>query len=155
MSNRGAAVLGVRLLGLYLAVQAMLALAGLLREGFTRNALLTEVALPLALALLLWVAVGALANHILPPRRGDSAQTPPPLDVNAAHAIAFAAVGLLVLAESLPVFLTALWANGHPLPVAESIVAVEGLRSLLGLLLLLGARDAAGMVARLSGVDRR
>lgn len=153
MSNRGAAVLGVRLLGLYLAVQAVLALAGMLRAGFTFDALLAEVALPLALALLLWSAVGALANHILPPRRGDSTPAPP-LDVNAAHAIAFAAVGLLVLANALPVFLTSLWTNSRVMPVAQTIIIEEGLRSLLGLLLLLGARDAAGMVARLSGADR-
>lgn len=162
MSNRGMAVLGLRLFALYLLVHALLALpqtyafwvAAPALVGMREFWLNVGVQLaPVVFALVIWCCAGPLASLVLPQRTAAPARAPQPGDW---FAPAFAAVGLLITADALPALLelaaaaqrqsAALEPVGAELTVALTAAA---LRLLLGVGALLGCHGLAGLIVRL------
>lgn len=162
MTNRGAAVIGLRLLALYFFVhsltllpQAYSLLSGRTPAYDTVHGWLLAAAqlVPLAASLLLWFGVRPLVDALLPQR---TASTPPATDLGDWYAPAFAAVGLLVTIEALPAVLRSGAAIHYSLQALQPLepelvieLAVAVLRLLLGLVALLGSRGLAGLIVRL------
>jgi hypothetical protein len=169
VTNRGIAVLAVRLLALYLFVQALMSLPGvyaaLIGAGSAADDvhywLLVGAELsPVVMGLLLWAAAGPLASMLLPRRTA----APEPVTVRAEgwYALAFAAVGLLVTIEALPQLLeVAAAAHRRALalepiePELATALTAAALRVFLGLAALFGSRGFANLIARLrtSGLE--
>lgn len=169
MTNRGIAVLAVRLLALYLLVDsvtglpaayAVLSGAGSAADDVHYWLLVGAQVSPLLLGLLLWLAAGPLASVLLPRRTA----APEPVTVRAEgwYALAFAAVGLLVTIEALPQLLEVAAAVHRRALALEPIepelataLTAAGLRVVLGLAALFGSRGFANLMARLrtSGLE--
>ena len=153
LSHRGLAVVGVRLLALYLLVQVPIVLAHALAGTDAGRAPLTPVAGAVAIiagtALLLWLLTGVLASLMVPARRALSAEVGAPGDFRGAARLGFALLGLYLVADALPRLLVDAWllSDTHDLP---ALVAVPALRCLLGLAIMVGSDG----LARLFGVLR-
>lgn len=162
MTDRGIAVLGVRLLALYLFVQvltelpdlyALLMGARVALDSTHYGLLLAAQVGPGVVGLLLWFGAGGAASLLLPQR---TVAPRPPLSSGGWYGPAFAAVGLWVAIDALPELLRlAADAHRHVLALEdlgfELRVAIAGaaLRVVLGLCVLLGSRGFANLVARL------
>ncbi|MDN5869850.1 MAG: hypothetical protein L0H73_03895 [Nitrococcus sp.] len=161
MTNRGLAVLGIRLFSLFIALQALLSpLQPYIRmhtldsgQVITTSTLL-GLLLCLMVAALLWVSVGRIADLVLPNRRGSAPVQGEAVTVHDAQVIAYSAVGLYLVVDSLPHMAVASWPllSNHPhsygVPEQLGLVAA-GIRLMLGAALFLGARGLAGLVHRL------
>jgi len=106
MSNRGIAVVGVRLLALYLVLRLVFLVPELVTHwsiptggAGTRVATLIVVAL---IAAFLWFRVGTVVGWILPARTAQSLEQEDGIHERQAQALAFSAVGALLLAWTLP-----------------------------------------------------
>ena len=168
MTNRGLVVSGIRLFALFIALQALLSLLQPHTRVFglgsdpAHNAVSTLPGLLLCLMVagLLWVCVGRIADLVLPARRGYSVAHGTAVTVHDAQVIAYSAVGLYLLADSVPHILTASWPllSNYPPPDGSSVtlgMAAAGIRLLLGALLFLGARGLAGLVRQLRSAPAR
>lgn len=164
MSNRGLAVLGLRLFALFLfyhsltalpAVYAVLAGTDPLAADPRYYYLAAAAHLgPAVLALLIWAFVGRWVDLILPQR--TAAAAPEPASAEEWQAIAFAAVGMFLFVGGLPELLgRALQAHeltrrldtlGSELGLALGVAA---LRVALGLGLLVSARRLSGFFMHL------
>lgn len=160
MTNRGVAVLGLRLLALAVLVFWLLRLPeqyALLRERPGDGVLLGLLLAPLLLAGLLWSQVRWLADLILPQRTAQAGSQR--LDSYQAQVIAFAAVGVLLLILSLPELIRVGFAVRQayePILGAGSVETALWVQLLTTLLqfalavsLLLGGRGLAGGLIRL------
>lgn len=109
LSHRGLAVVGIRLLALYLVLRALDGLIPLLaaRDAEEPAAGWIVAGWPLVMAVLLWFGVGRLAGWIVPARRSAAPDGPPPRLPPAADAV-FAGVGLFLVVDGLA-DLAALW----------------------------------------------
>jgi hypothetical protein len=162
MTNRGAAVLGIRLLALYLVIQALLRLPGYMAadaEYHTGGMLFAAVILPMLVALVLWAGVRRMADLLMPARRAESIQQPRPAAPEQIQATVFAAVGLFLTVDSLPDLVTSLWrvleAASLTLTDALSIqLMAESVRTLLGVAIFLGAQGLVGLLNRLRHAGR-
>lgn len=163
MTNRGIAVLALRLFALYLFVHSLIALP----EGYAALTNSTAIADPLhywllaaahagpaVIGVLLWFCAGALATVILPQRTFSA---PPPVKNSENwYGPAFAAVGLLVSISVLPQLLELL-AEYHrttlaledPAPAFQVALAAKSLQLGLGLAVLFGSRGFGNLIARL------
>lgn len=164
MTNRGLVVLSIRLFALFIALQALLSplqshtRAHVLGSG--PAGMLPGLLLCLVVAGLLWVCVGRIADLVLPTRRGYSVAHGSAITVSDAQVIAYSAVGLYLLADSLPRIVTTSWplllnypqSAGLPIPLG---LAAEGIRFVLGAVLFLGARGLAGLVRQLRRAPAR
>lgn len=156
MSNRGAAVLGVRLLALHLFLHSLITLPAAVAQLDQQELWLPLIGLlaPLPLGLLLWLGAGQVASRMLPQR--TAAPPPPAADPSDWYALAFATVGLLISIQALPPLLE-LAAEAYRLAqelqdlTANQAAALGAavLRLLLGLTALLGSRGLARLIARL------
>ncbi|MBA1145660.1 hypothetical protein H0Z60_01185 [Ectothiorhodospiraceae bacterium WFHF3C12] len=158
MTNRGMAVIGIRLLAIYLALQLML----MLPRAFDRWDDPQRPDLPVALTLLagtcvaafLWFGVRRLAGWMLPSRTAQSLeeQNGDPLAQPAA-AVAFSAVGALLVIWALPdLLVTALdHYEAAPVPDRDTLTpfAVAALRVALGIGVMLGSAGLARAVHHL------
>lgn len=163
MTNRGIAVLALRLFALYLFVHSLIALP----EGYAALAngptsadavqywlLAAAHAGPVIVGVFLWFCAGPLATVILPQR---TFSTPPPVKNSESwYGPAFAAVGLLVSIDALPQLLELLaeyrrttLALENPTPAFQVALAAKSLQTGLGLAVLLGSRGFANLIARL------
>lgn len=161
MTNRGLAVLGIRLFSLFIALQALLSplqpyvrMQALDFGPVTTMSTLLGLLLCLLVAALLWVSVGRIADLVLPERRGYSVVHGGAITVHDAQVIAYSAVGLYLVVDSLPQLAVASWPllSNHPLSygLAEQLDLVAvGIRLMLGAALFLGARGLAGLVHQL------
>lgn len=156
MTNRGLAVLGVRLLALYFFIQQLGALPLVLLSvgGWSGLWLFTAYLLPVLLPVLLWLCAGQLASLILPQR--TSLPESKPMNLAAWYNVAFTGAGLLVLLNALPEFMRLLldiWLQRLEFQelASSQIAAVAGrlLQCLLGLFVLLGSRGLSRVVLRL------
>lgn len=167
MTNRGLAVLGIRLFSLFIALQALLSplqpyigMQGLGSGPINNTSTLLGLLLCLMVAALLWVSVGRIADLMLPERRGHPVAHGAAVTVNDAQVIAYSAVGLYLVVDSLPQFAVASWPllSSHPqnygLPEQLGLVAAS-IRLMLGAGLFLGARGLAGFVHRLRRAPAR
>lgn len=168
LSNRGLAVLLIRLFALFLLMRVIADLPqsyfilsygvpdAAVADDPVRWVTLLSNGLLLVLAVLMWVFVGRLAGAILPQR---TAATPEDeLTVSGAGAVAFAAVGLLLLGLALPELFAATVRlyqrtqqfayRGMTLPDYVDMGAA-GLQVLIGLLVFLGNRGIVRIVTRL------
>ncbi|MDN5850618.1 MAG: hypothetical protein L0H63_13430 [Nitrococcus sp.] len=161
MTNRGLAVLGIRLFSLFIALQALLSplqpyiRVQVLDSGsVTSTSTLLGLLLCLMVAALLWVSVGRIADLVLPERRGYPAVHGEAVTIHDAQVIAYSAVGLYLVVDSLPHIAVASWpllAN-HPQSYGFSDqlgLVAAGIRLMLGAALFLGGRGLAGLVHRL------
>lgn len=164
MSNRGIAVLALRLFALFLMFHSLTALPQvyLARQAVEQvggdQALLALMALahlgPAALGVLIWLLVGRFAEWILPRRRLAGEREPPlPEDW---QALAFAAGGMFVVIDGLPALIglaVGLYQTRQPFEALSSAsrleLAVAAGRVLLGLLVLLGSRGLGRLVFQL------
>ncbi len=168
MTNRGLAVLGIRLFALFIALQALLSPLKPYSKGphvFATepvngtNPLLGSL-LCLMVAGLLWVCVGRIADWVLPARRGHSLAHGNAVTVSDAQIIGYSAVGLYLMADSLPDILLTFWpllsnyAQLEGSPEQLSLVAA-GIRFTLGITLFLGGRGLAGFVRQLRRAPMR
>lgn len=155
MSNRGAAVLGVRLLALYFFLQGLTGLPAAAQPAGQEDwPVLVGLLAPLLLGVLFWLGAGQVASRMLPQRTAI-----PPHPAGSLHdwyALAFAAVGLLVSLHALPpllVLAAEAWQRARELQALGFVRTVElaaaGLKLALGLAALLGSRGLAGVVIRL------
>src|SRR5690625_7455084 len=96
MTNRGLAVLGVRLLALYFFIQQLGALPLVLLSvgGWSGLWLFTAYLLPVLLPVLLWLCAGQLASLILPQR--TSLPESKPMNLAAWYNVAFTGAGLQI-----------------------------------------------------------
>lgn len=168
MTNRGLVVSGIRLFALFIALQALFSLLqphvcvfGSSSDLASSTAsTLPGLLLCLMVAGLLWIYVGRIADLVLPARRGYSIAQGTAVTVHDAQVIAYSAVGLYLVADSLPHILTASWPqlSNYP-PLADSSATLEmaatGIRLLLGAMLFLGARGLAGLVRQLRSAPAR
>ena len=159
MTNRGAAVLGLRLFALYLVARVLLDLPANHALLITSPAALTfaAVLLPLLAAAAIWLNVGRVASWVLPPRRAGSLEEGSGPDAEGVAALAYAAVGLLLIGQALPPVLVAaaLQAGGRGAADWTSPELLSaGLTVALGLLLVAGARSLPGLVSRLRQAGR-
>lgn len=152
MTNRGVAVLGVRLLALYLLVHSLANLP--MMAGTVHLQAYWRLLAALVLAGLLWWRAGRVASWMLPQR--TAVPPPPAADPADWYALAFAAVGLLVTVQALPVLIeVAAQAyrqsrNFQDLDAAQlTALSTAALRLGLGLALLLGGRGFTRLIARL------
>jgi len=162
MTNRGMAVLALRLFALYLFVDALRALPELYLllaqqpEGGGRYYYLVTVAHlgPVLLGVLLWAYVGRWVDLLLPQRR---AAEPPerPLTTDW-HVLGIALAGLLVAALGAPALLeaamTAYLQSRELVELTTELQArllASGLQVVLGLFLLLGSRGLGSLVLKL------
>jgi hypothetical protein len=161
MTNRGVAVLGLRLFALYLCVQSLIMLpqayalvAGSAPADNVEYWLSAAAYVgPVLIGLLLWLGAGPMASVLLPQR---TAAAPAPQQPGCWYPLPFAAVGLLVTIGALSSLLEvaaaahrrvlALEALGPELSVA---LIAESLRLSLGLAALFGSRGFANLVLRL------
>lgn len=112
MTNRGMAVLGLRLFALYLFVSAFKALPELflllsapVEDGRYLYLIVAAHLGPVLLAVLLWTQVGRCVDIMLPARRlAGPAEPPVPADWQSAL---LSAAGLVVLAAALPMLVEA------------------------------------------------
>lgn len=167
MTNRGLVVLGVRLFSLFIAIQALLsslqphARGNLPGSGVIGLASILLALLPaLAVAGLLWFFVGRIADLILPTRRGYSIGSGTAVTVSDAQIIAYSAVGLYLLADSLPRVVITAWplltGPSHPvMPIGGVVLVAAVLRLMLGVVLFLGARGLAGAIRQLRRAPAR
>lgn len=168
MTNRGLAVLGIRLFALFIALQALLSSLQLYSrwqhvpasEPITGTGTLLGLLLCLMVAGLLWVCVGRIADWVLPARRGHSLAHADTVTVSDAQTIAYSAVGLYLVADSLPDILLTFW------PLLSSYVQMRGapeqlnlvaacIRFALGITLFFGGRGLAGLVRQLRRAPAR
>jgi hypothetical protein len=165
MSNRGMAVLGLRLFSLFLFYHSLTMLPevyGFLSATDRRAAdpvyyYLVAVAHigPAVLGLLIWFYVGHWVNFILPQR--TAMLRPDFADAGDWQGVAFIAVGLFLFLYALPDLLrTALQAyvasSGLVAPLDQELVlalATAGLRVCFGLGLVLGGRRLSGFFLHL------
>lgn len=164
MTNRGLVVLGIRLFALFIALQALLSpLQPNARThvlGSDPTSVLPGLLLCLVVAGLLWVCVGRIADLVLPTRSGYSVAHGSAVTVNEAQIIAYSAVGLYLLADSLPRIVATSWPLlvNYPQPVGSPIslgLAADSIRLALGAMLFLGARGLAGLVRQLRRAPAR
>lgn len=164
MTNRGLVVSGIRLFSLFIALQALLSpLQPQVRahvSGADPASMLPGLLLCLVVAGLLWICVGRIADLILPMRRGYSVAHGSAVTVNDAQVIAYSAVGLYLLADSLPRVVTTSWPLllSYPQPAGSPIplgLAADSIRLALGAVLFLGARGLAGLVRQLRRAPAR
>lgn len=161
MSNRGVAVLGLRLFAIAIVIYTLYALPGLYYgwqqqalPGYVRGLALAHVA-GLALAALMWFAPGRLAALILPARSSQSLDQA--LGVEQAQTVVLAAVGGLVVLLFLPEVLVLSWRLYEasrslaeaPDPGQVVELAAHAGSLLLGLWLALGSRGWVGLIRRL------
>ncbi|MCO6441005.1 MAG: hypothetical protein J5I81_07965 [Nitrococcus mobilis] len=169
MTNRGLAVLGIRLFALFIALQALFSLLQSdfggqqlvpAAEPINGTSTLLGVLLCLMVAGLLWVCVGRIADWVLPTRRGHSLALGDAVTVSDAQIIAYSAVGLYLMADSLPGILLTFWPlllnyaqlDGSP---EQLSLAAAGIRFTLGLMLFFGGRGLAGLVRQLRRAPAR
>jgi hypothetical protein len=167
LTNRGLAVLGLRLLALLVAVLWLLRLP----EGYFAlasadyaPALLIVLALPPLLAVLLWAQVGRLVELVLPQRTAEG--TAERAEPGEWQAVAFAAVGVLVLVEALPALVRvglSVYLQWQPLDGPEAVssalwveLGAAMLRLVLAISLVFGSRGLARWVVQLrrAGVSK-
>ncbi len=155
MTNRGAAVLGLRLFALYLVARVVLdaprsvaVVAAQPGQDATTLAAVAAVALPLAAAFLIWVYVGRLASWVLPPRRPQSLEVGQSADPAQLAALAYTVVGFVLLGEALPPLVGHLALHGLDGAVSPELVSRLA-TAIMGLLLVLGARNLARLVSQL------
>lgn len=156
MTNRGIAVLGVRLLALYLFMHCLITLPVSVAQLEQQEAWLPLVSLlaPLPLAVLLWLGAGQLASRMLPQRTAvPSLVATNPTDW---YALVFAAVGLLISIQALPALLEIsvesyrLTQQLQPLSFEQvATLSAALLRMMLGVAAFLGSRGLARLVAYL------
>lgn len=156
MTNRGAAVLGVRLLALYLFLHTLITLPTAVAQLDQQDFWLPLVGLlaPLPLGLLLWLGAGQIASRMLPQR--TAVPSPPAADPRDWYALAFAAVGLLISIQAVPPLLE-LAAEAYRLaqelqqltPAQAAALSAALVRLMLGLMALLGSRGLARLISRL------
>ncbi|HEX5514995.1 MAG TPA: hypothetical protein VFY81_11395 [Gammaproteobacteria bacterium] len=152
MTNRGAAVLGVRLLALYFFVHSLINLPMVAGAVYPQN--YWQLLAPLVLAGLLWSGVGRIASWILPQR--TAAPPAPAADPADWYVLAFAAVGLLVTVQALPVLVEVaaqVYRQSRDLQDLDAALlaalSAAVLRLGLGLAVLFGSRGFARLIARL------
>lgn len=161
MSNRGLAVLALRLFALFLfhhgftaLPQVYLAFAAEGAAGELRY-LLAAVSLgPALLGLLIWIFVGRFAELVLP--RRTAAQAPEPATPQEWQAALFAAAGLLLFLSALRDLLRHVLAvyeyyqrlEALP-PVLQGELAAAGLQAALGLWLLMRSQRLSGLLLHL------
>lgn len=158
MTNRGMAVISIRLLAIYLALQLLL----MLPQAADRWSNPQRPDLPVILTLVagagvaafLWFGVGTVAGWMLPyrtaqsleERDGDPASQP-------AAAVAFSAVGALLVIWALPDLLASVLAHYEADPAADrdtlTPLAVAALRVALGVTVMLGSTGLARAVHHL------
>lgn len=155
MTNRGAAVLGLRLFALYLVARVVLdiprsfaAAAAQSGESVASVAAAAAVVLPLGAAVVIWIYVGRIANWVLPPRRPQSLEAGQSADPAALAALAYTVVGFVLLGEALPPLLGRLAVQGLEGPLSPELVS-RLVTAAMGLLLVLGARNLARLVTQL------
>lgn len=165
MTNRGMAVLGLRLFALFLFYHSLAMLPevyGFLSGTDLRAANPTYYYLvatahigPAVLGLLIWFYVGHWVNFILPQR--TAVLRPDFADAGDWQAVAFVAVGLFLFLYSLPdllrVALQAYVASSSlMMPLEQELLlalAAAGLRVCFGLGLVLGGRRLSGLFVHL------
>lgn len=158
MTNRGVAVVGIRLLAVYLLIQLLL----LLPQAADRWADPSRAAMPVVLTLaggllaaaVLWFGVSSLAGWIVPSRTAQSLAEEQAGDpVSPAGAAAFSAAGVLLAAWALPDLLAQLLSHydAPPGDQAETLLplAVAALRVALGLAVMLGSSGLARTIHHL------
>lgn len=158
MTNRGVAVVGIRLLGIYLLIQLLL----LLPEAADRWADPARPAMPVTLTILagllmaawLWFGVRTLAGWVVPSRTAQSlADEQAGEPIGPAGAAAFSAAGLLLLGWALPDLLAQAIVHYEAPPGGreETLLplAVAGLRVALGVLIMLGSAGLARTIHHL------
>lgn len=151
--------LAVRIFALYLVLTAVTGLGTFIAFNETglpgtmpRAAMVAVVAIPLALALLLWFFPLTVAHKLLPPMTADAAPTR--LGPGEYQVVAFSVLGMWVLAEQLPAMISwigvAIYVHGEEadLMTAREIgrlaSTVAGLG--IGFWLLFGARGLVGLL---------
>lgn len=155
MTNRGMAVLGVRLLALYFFMHHLSALPWVLTPHAALDwPSLLAVFYQLIAAALLWFGAGPLASLILPQR--TAAPEPAPANLSDWYGLAFAVVGLLITLNALPALLRiGLEMHGLKREFLEissahvATAAVVALQLALGLFALLGSHGLSRLIARL------
>ncbi len=136
VSLRGLAVVGIRLLALYLVAEAIIVVAWSVGGSVEREAVVAPLLLPLVLAAGLWFGVGPIAGAMVPARR---AVDPGTGGAGSPGTLVFAAVGLFLLVDALPPLLSAHLAL--PLGTSEYASLLQpALRLGLGLAVFIGAR---------------
>lgn len=144
LSHRGIAVVGIRLLSLYLILRFLdaVVLTVLPATEPLSRATWFAVLLPLLVALLLWFGVGVIASWMVPARRTASPE-PAPLRLPPAADGVFAAVGLILLIDGLA-DLAVLWPTVTlPLwPLAPDLLGPV-LRIAAGAVVFVGAHGIA------------
>lgn len=144
MTNRGVAVVGLRLLAIYIVIRLLFLLpraVGHWADSTRPDAPIAVVmAAGLGLAVFLWFRVGTLAGWILPARTAESLAAGRP-DEEAPTALLFPAAGVLLLAWSLPELIAqalVLYDAGVVDGEQATGFAAAALRVLLGIGLMLG-----------------
>jgi hypothetical protein len=167
-SCRTAAVVACRVLGLYVAIQS-LGLLPVWALGSSRDisslwvlpSLAVLMAVPIGLAVVSWTLAPWIADKML--TDVEHGQTPSPITVEDAQAVAVSILGLLFVLESIPGIVVNLldylrWSTeGYHLspPLAETGItsvtraaAMNATKVALGLWLLFGARSFARVLQR-------
>lgn len=135
ISHRGLAVVGIRLLALYLLLQGVQRLAlTAAADGFVPHALV-----PLLLGAVLWLGVGRVAGVMIPARRALGPAAPEGLRGVALGALVFGGVGLFLIVDTLP-DLASTWYLVQPADRDPQQFMAQCLRLLLGTVVFLGAR---------------
>lgn len=161
MSNRGMAVLGLRLFAIGIVIYTLYALPGLYYgwqqhalAGYTRGLALVH-AVGLAVAAVMWFLPGRLAEVILPARSSQGMDQP--LGVEQVQVVALSAVGALVVLLTLPdvlvlggeVYRRAAALDELFEPALLVDLVSQALVLVLGAWLALGSRGWVGLVRRL------
>jgi hypothetical protein len=146
MTNRGVAVVGLRLLAIYIVIRLLFLLPRAV-DHWTDSArpdapIALVMVAGLGLAVFLWFRVGTLAAWILPARTAESLATGGGDGREAPTALLFPAAGVLLLAWSLPdLIVQTLLLYDAGVVESEQMTgfATAALRVLLGAGLMLGS----------------
>lgn len=137
LTHRGLAVLGVRLLALYILSRGVLALGG----GRTA----WQVGLPVILALLLWVSVRRIADWMVAPRRGATVRSGDG-DAQTLGALAFGVLGLMLLCEALVQGAVAAILYRRAADPDPVTLVAPGMELILGAAVFFGARGLSAFI---------
>lgn len=166
MSNRGIAVVGVRLLALYLVLRLVFLVPELVAYwryadggGVTYFATLAAVAL---IAAFLWFRVGTVVGWILPARTAQSLAEEDGPQERQVQALAFSAVGALLLAWTAPDLILHGYLLYRDWTFVPSVASLDAgplmdaakalLRAILGALLFFGSGGLVRLVHHLRRV---
>lgn len=154
ISHRGLAVVGIRLLALYLLLQGVQSLALIVTAPDASDGLPVALALvPLFLGAVLWLGVGRFASVMIPARRALGSASPVGISGDALGALMFGGLGLFLIADTLPGLISAYYLL-EPIEYDPERFLPQWLRLLLGIAIFVGARGLGRLHAWLRYAGR-